>query len=164
MNSEEAHGPAGESVPAKARAVSLDEAYAYHIVKTARIMRWYWRRLMRDLGLDTTQEQWILLNRLADRDGQSPIELTDEIFFDKPNISRMLASMQRRGLVERRPDATDGRRLRIFLTPRGCEVHGRIADHVATARRQAYKGLADRDLEDLRRILRVLEQNALEAG
>lgn len=62
--------------------------------------------------------QFAQLLALYDRDGQTQAELCEEVRVEQPTMARTLARMERDGLIERRPDPTDRRRVLIFLTDR----------------------------------------------
>jgi DNA-binding MarR family transcriptional regulator len=62
--------------------------------------------------------QFAQLLALYDRDGQTQAELCEEVRIEQPTMARTLARMERDGLIERRADPTDRRRVLIFLTER----------------------------------------------
>lgn len=59
------------------------------------------------------------LAALQDGDGRSVDELAERLGLHKSNASRLAASLARRGLVRREADASDGRGLRLWATPKG---------------------------------------------
>jgi DNA-binding MarR family transcriptional regulator len=72
------------------------------------------------------------LVHLGDQPGMSPSSLSDLMLCDKSNITRIIKSMEADGLVERQAHETDGRTLRLYLTPAGRTVRERvIAAHLA---------------------------------
>jgi DNA-binding MarR family transcriptional regulator len=118
-------------------------------------------RLVQETGGDVTPEMWTVLIRLMARDGQSQSELAAATYRDRPNMTRILAGLESRGLVTRRPDAEDRRLTHVYLTP---EARGLIAatTPVATrARDRMYAGLSRKQLADLRAALRRIESNAV---
>ena len=91
-----------------------DDAPAWLIQRTARLLRVLFLRLVQEQGdVDVTPEMWTVLTRLVARDGQYQSELAAGTYRDRPNMSRILAGMEQRDLVERRPDAEDRRKTRI---------------------------------------------------
>jgi DNA-binding MarR family transcriptional regulator len=140
-------------------AQSLDQVINYLIYRSARILRNKFQRDMQTAGLEMTQEQYFILFKLWHRDGQYQAELSDEIFSDAPNITRILDGMERRRMIERRGDPDDRRKCRIFLAEEGRRIEENYHRHVYTARKNDYRGLDDADLEELRRILTIIEKN-----
>ncbi|MFG1602642.1 MarR family winged helix-turn-helix transcriptional regulator [Actinoplanes sp. NPDC049265] len=67
-------------------------------------------------------------------------------------ISHLVARLERRGLVRRRPDPDDGRYTNAVLTEEGWEVVREAAPgHVAAVRRLVFAGLDEAGLRDLAR-------------
>ncbi|MBX3525301.1 MAG: MarR family transcriptional regulator [Rhodoblastus sp.] len=81
--------------------------------------------------------------------------ISEVIGFDKAVISRSLAFMQERGLVETRFHDNNFRRQFIALTKQGLELHDRIVD---VAREREEFLLADLSDEERRVGLRLLEK------
>ncbi len=145
------------------RSVRSDDAAAFLIQRTARLLRVLFLRLIQSEDLDLTPEMWLVLSRLLARDGQYQNELADSTFRDRPNMSRILSGLEARGLVRRVPDEGDRRRIRIWLTASGREVVAATGPMAARTRDRLYAGLTKDEVEDLRRALRRIEENALEA-
>lgn len=140
--------------------VELEDSFAFLIYRTARTMRVDFLRAAAAHGFDLTPEQWFVLNKLRHQPGQSQVELSNHIFADRPNMTRILGTLERRGLVRRSPDPEDGRRLQVFLTSRGRSLHDGFNEVVQNERESLFEGLGDRDLATLKRIVGVLERNA----
>lgn len=74
-------------------------------------------------------------------DGLRIIDLCEDALLTQAGVSRLVARLERRGLVERSDDPHDGRASRISLTPEGLEVQKRVgrahARHVAKAMTRA---------------------------
>jgi DNA-binding MarR family transcriptional regulator len=84
-------------------------------------------------------------------------ELLDDVLLTQPGMSRLIARLEERGLVERADDADDRRACRIRLTSAGARAqrevglaHGR---HVAEA---MTRGLSREQLVELRDMCRAL--------
>jgi len=84
------------------------------ISDVARLLRTAFDRRVRRLGL--TRSQWLVINRLHRRPGATQSELAEMLEVEKATAGRMVDRMEKKGWVERRPDATDRRVNRLFLT------------------------------------------------
>lgn len=77
-----------------------------------------------------------MLYELANREHAVAAELTKELGLDAGYLSRILASFRRRGLMEKRPSAEDGRRSELRLTKRGrtvfASLDARARDDIGT--------------------------------
>ncbi|MEO1480615.1 MAG: MarR family transcriptional regulator [Myxococcota bacterium] len=142
--------------------LSINDSVAYHIHRTARLLRAHLLRKIRELGLNATPEQWFVLNKLQGADGQSQSELGDEIFSDRPNMTRIIEGMEKQGWVIRRPDENDQRRRLVFLTRAGRKVAEKIAAMARVERAVVFSGLSDADMAATRRLLERLEKNVSE--
>jgi DNA-binding MarR family transcriptional regulator len=74
-------------------------------------------RLIQPLGL--TVIEWYILRALYDQDGQHASELARAVGRAATSFTPILDKLQDKGLVERRPDPTDRRAVRIYLTQKG---------------------------------------------
>lgn len=139
--------------------VRIQDSVAYRVHRCARALRRHLLAMMADLDLDLTPEQWFVLNKLRQKDGQSQVELGAEIFADRPNMSRILAGMLDRGLVTRRADVEDARRHLVGLTARGRRTHDKIAKVVPGVRQAIFSGISPEDIETTMRVLERIEHN-----
>jgi DNA-binding MarR family transcriptional regulator len=85
-------------------------------------------------------------------------ELGEDVLLTQPGMSRLVARLEARGLVERAEDPDDARACRIRLTDAGTDVQRRVglshSRHVATAMTRHLDRQQLRELDDLcRRIL-----------
>lgn len=127
----------------------------------ARILRYKFHKDMRKAGLDMTQEQYFILLKLWQKDGPYQAELAHDVLGDAPNITRMLDVMARKKMIERRPDPRDRRKFRIYLGREGKRIRNLYHEQVYRSRRSDYRGLEDRDLRELKRILEAIETNIM---
>lgn len=111
---------------------------------------------------DFPPREYGVLYALADvPDGLRITDLIDDALLTQAGVSRLVARLEKRGLVERRVDPDDGRATRIALTADGRETQRRLgrahARHVARAMTRAL------DPEQLR-TLRALASALVEAS
>ncbi len=143
------------------KAPSIDVAFGYLILRSARLLRMNFLKLLSEHGHDITPEQWFLLNRLWEHEGPTQAELSDRAFNDRPNVTRMLDALERAKLVRREQDADDRRVSRVFLTEKGRALREELWPIALKGREQVYRGLSDHDYEELRRILSIIDANIL---
>jgi DNA-binding MarR family transcriptional regulator len=107
------------------------------------------------------REYGVLYALTGREDGLRITELLDDALLTQAGVSRLVARLERRGLVERRADPDDGRASRIVLTPAGREVQVRVgrehARHVAAAMTRA---LTPEQMDLLRDLSRALVAGA----
>ena len=127
-----------------------DEHIGFLISDVARLMRTAFDRRVRRLGL--TRAQWLVLTRLSRRPGASQSELADRLEVEKATAGRMVDRLERKGWVVRRPDATDRRVNRLFLSAEADRIRAGMLD------------IADQTLEDALAPLSVAERAVLGAA
>lgn len=99
--------------------------------------------------------EWRVLACLADEDGAMVTRLARLSLMEQSRLTRIIDQMAERGLVRRRSDPKDRRRVRVFLTDAGRDLAlGLIAD----AREHEARILADLGGEDAQRIKPMLEK------
>jgi DNA-binding MarR family transcriptional regulator len=75
--------------------------------------------------LDVTYPQYLVLVVLWDRNGLSVGELATTLLMDLGSLSSMLKRMEKKGLVERRRDPGDERRVVVSLSAQGSALRER---------------------------------------
>lgn len=63
--------------------------------------------------------EWRVLACLIDTDGSMVTELARYAMIEQSRLTKIIIQMDTRGLVTRRSDPKDGRRVRVFLTAQG---------------------------------------------
>ncbi|MFT7595496.1 MAG: DNA-binding MarR family transcriptional regulator [Paracoccaceae bacterium] len=79
---------------------------------------------VRQAGLRVAE--WRVLACLFDRDGAMITQLAGYALVEQSRLTRIIAQMDGRGLVSRRGDPQDGRRVRVFLTQDGRELASQL--------------------------------------
>ena len=139
----------------------LEDSFGYLINIAAQRLKYELHQTFQERGQDVTPEQWVVLNRLWEQDGLSQVELAERTFKDKPGTTRILNLLEKKKLVMRQPDESDGRVLRVYLTKPGWDIKEKL---VACAEAVLQKGSQDLTKEEitqfkllLNKLLRNLE-------
>lgn len=140
--------------------ISLDDAFAYFINRSYRLLRTHFLKMTREAGEELTPEQYFLLNKLFHQPGQAQTELAAELN-DRANVTRGLDILEKRGWSERRGDPADRRKHKVYLTAAGSALVQRLNPMILEERRRIYAGLSDLDLREFRRILGKIEANLM---
>ncbi|PQO23354.1 MarR family transcriptional regulator [Rhodobacteraceae bacterium WD3A24] len=83
--------------------------------------------IVRDRGLKVPE--WRVLASLYDSDGQMITRLAALVMMEQSRLTRIVERMDERGLVTRRDDKADRRRVRVYLTAKGKAVaHEMVAE------------------------------------
>jgi DNA-binding MarR family transcriptional regulator len=139
--------------------IILDNAMAYWIHRVYQATRNASFEVLRAEGEDVTPEQWIVLVRLWERDGRTQTELGESTYRDRPTMSRILAGMEKRGLVRRKNDPDHGKVLRVHLTARGKALREELVPKARGLVERSLRGISAKDLEVTRATLKKMFSN-----
>jgi len=139
--------------------IIVDNAIGFWIHRVYQASRNEMFRAFREKGEEVTPEQWAVLIRLWEADGPTQAELSEATFRDAPTMSRILAGMEARGLLERRPDDIDGRVRRVHLTRTGRALQKKLVPVVQRIVEQMVLGVEERDLLVTRKSLQRMFAN-----
>ncbi len=99
--------------------------------------------------------EWRVLSFLSD--GPSTIgELAAVTLLQQPTLTKVVDRMQRDGLVSRRPEPTDGRRVRVEVTERGRALVADLIPLAQSHEHQVLDGYAPAEARALKTALKTL--------
>lgn len=110
-----------------------------------------------------TLPMWRVMTELWHRGDFRLGELAERTNIDISTLSRLLVSMQRKGLIARRRSGADGRALSLTLTPHGLDFCERLAPNALYYESLAMRGLSDADIKRLKKLLTRVFENLEEA-
>jgi DNA-binding MarR family transcriptional regulator len=139
--------------------LELEDSLAYVVYRSSRLLRVQLLGLLAEAGHDLSPEQWFILHKLSIAGGRSQTELGEAIFSDRPNVSRMVVALERKGLVVRTTSPEDERTKLLNLTALGAEVSAEIAERVRAERKRTFRGLSQQELDAAITTLKKLEAN-----
>jgi DNA-binding MarR family transcriptional regulator len=139
--------------------IVVENAIGFWIHRVYQASRNEMFRAFREEGEEVTPEQWAVLIRLWERDGRAQGELSEATFRDSPTMSRIVDSMEERGLLQRRPHPDDKRVRCIHLTRRGRELEKKLVPVVETIVGKMVAGIDEKALVTTRATLRRMFAN-----
>ncbi|PPA70904.1 MarR family winged helix-turn-helix transcriptional regulator [Jeotgalibacillus proteolyticus] len=137
----------------------LDHSLGYKLFHSSRLMN---SRLIRNFkvnGFDLTYEQWQILSRLYEKDGQTQNELAIQNERDQASVSRLIDNMLKRNLVTRVPQKKDRRVNYIYLTDEAKRIRQELEDSAQKTIRQASEEISPEDLAVTLRTLDKIRKN-----
>ncbi|MGJ3239926.1 MAG: MarR family winged helix-turn-helix transcriptional regulator [Anaerolineae bacterium] len=138
---------------------SLDQAVAYIIQRTARLLRFNLDKTIAQSGADITPEQWFILFKLWNQSGVSQNTLTDPVLNDEPNITRQVTALEEKGYLMRVVDEQDKRRRLVSLTAQGRLLMVKLFPIIIDVRETIFDGITPAELDILVDILHRIEDN-----
>lgn len=108
--------------------------------------------------------EWRIMAVLGDAGAATQRELTDATLMDKVAVNRACKVLEERGLVERQPNADDGRSHLLELTDDGRAIHAEVMPMALDIESDIFSALDAHERELLRAILRRLFDQASDMG
>jgi DNA-binding MarR family transcriptional regulator len=134
---------------------------AYLVYRVERRLRTRLDEATRAHGITTTE--YVTLSVLRRRDGMSGAQLARWAFVTPQAMNVVISSLERRGLVRRRPDPAHRRVLRTSVTASGLALLERCDSSMDAIEADMLGDLAPEDVKRLRALLSDCA-HALEAG
>lgn len=145
----------------------LDEQGTYnfgvYLDRTLKAVRLDLHRRFREVGVDITPEQWVLISALYEQDGMSQAELAGNSYKDAPTVSRIIDLLARKQLVERIRLKDDRRSYQVIITEQGRAVVEKVLPAVLESRRKGWNGLSAADYAHFLHVINQVFQNFDEA-
>jgi DNA-binding MarR family transcriptional regulator len=102
-----------------------------------------------------------MLRALWEQEGQTHGELASQLHVQPATITKMLQRMEKAGFVERRPDATDQRISRVYLTDTGRAIQEAVKQVWATLEQETFAGFNLEERVLLRRFFVQIKENLI---
>ena len=144
---------------ARHRSRDLDDALAFRIHRTNRLLRTHLSRFLADVAPDVTPEQWFVIAQVAHRGPVRQVDLAEPVLGDPPNVSRLIDALVTRGHAERRPDPSDRRSWLVSLTPDGRRLADTILARAVAERSAVFTGFDESELDVLAALLDRIDAN-----
>lgn len=113
------------------------------------------RQYIHPTGL--TVIEWYILRALYETDGQHASELANAVGRAATSFTPNLDKLQKKDLIERRPDESDRRAVRIFLTDLAHKRRGEILKHAKEADKQLSEFIPQEDMQVFKNVLSLLQ-------
>lgn len=130
---------------------------------TSRLMRRRFVQRAREVGLPLNQSEASVLVRVDREPGLSQAQLAEQMDMEAISVVRLIDSLQRAGLIERRSHPCDRRIRTLWLTEAACPILQQVHAVGAEVRAQALGGVPETEREMLLDLLLTVRSN-LAAG
>ena len=100
--------------------------------------------------------EWRVLATLHNEDGAMVTTLAKISLLEQSHLTKIIDQMARRGLVTRRPDPADARRVRVHLTGEGAALAARLVADARTHEAQVMSRLGPAEADAIKPALKAL--------
>lgn len=135
------------------------EALGFVIYQTAARIRHGLAQAFAARGFDLSTEQWGVLKRLWERDGQTQRELVDQLGKEKASITRIIDLLENRGLLKRKIGQEDRRNRQIFLTATGRALEEQVVPIAYEFQTALLAELSPAKQTQMKKALRTMQEN-----
>lgn len=137
--------------------MTRDTTVGLSVHDVARMIRRDFDRRAREEGL--TRARWQVLWHLDRHQGVHQAALAEILDVAPISLTRQLERLEQKGLVERRPDPSDRRRRRLYLTEAATPALERLRELAALTRERALGGLSNEQIETFKEVLETMRGN-----
>lgn len=99
---------------------------------------------------------WRVLAILSDAQGKPIGEIARLGLYNQPTTSKIIDRLTAEGLVERRQDEADKRKMLVFITPKGQELVRTLMDDAIEHEKRSLEGYSLEEVALLKNVLRTL--------
>jgi DNA-binding MarR family transcriptional regulator len=142
------------------RAPGADDTLGFLLADTARAFRRTFGPMVARHGIGVGL--FPFLRMISERDGLTFRELSDAVHMRGPTTVDAVKEMERLGLVRRKRNADDGRKVNLFMTEKGRRVWDAVSPEVIAINQFGVAGLSKEEQSELKRLLRRVRANMTE--
>jgi DNA-binding MarR family transcriptional regulator len=166
-NSSPQLSPAEAAKPARSDADAMhrrDMKLGYLIHDISRLRRTAFDQVVKPLGV--TRAQWWVIAHLARHDGMVQTQLAEVLDVGKASLGALLDRLEMTGFIERRPELSDRRAKRVFLTKPSLRLLEQLVASETAFNAKILEGLSDTDRRELMRLLSIIREtlSSMEQG
>ena len=140
-----------------ANSTPLPETMSYLLAQVCKLHRQRADELLNEIGLHVGQE--MVLCALWDREGVTQTELGEHLSVQPATVTNALRRLERKGLVERIPDADDQRVSRVSPTAEGRQRKADVEEKWDRLEQVSFAGITSRERDLLHDLLSRVRDN-----
>ena len=126
---------------------------------TAKLAGFYFIDTFHNNGIDLSKEQWLVLKKLNDKDGQIQNDLAFITNRSKTSLTRLINTMEKKELVYRVISKEDKRINHIYLSDLGKEIFLNSLPVLKNLIIELQEGISTEDLERTKKVLSRIQNN-----
>ena len=142
--------------------VQASRRVGFLLESTTRVVKLSFTKAFKNLGIDITPEQWVIIDTLYQAGALTQNELAQAAYKNAPTVSRIIDKLEDKQFVIREADSHDRRKTTVRLTKQGKKTAEKCYPEVYKLRELSWKNLSDKDYRSLQRILDKVFRNSAE--
>ena len=141
--------------------MSLDKTLAPWLGKTMKMIDNHIQDMFHELNVSLTKTQWVLLKKLHEKDGVPQQELAYLTGRDKTSLTRLINTMEKKGLVARIPSKTDKRINHIFLTKKGIQLYDETLPIIENFVESLQENISEEEIQSTIKVIQKVQENLI---
>lgn len=137
----------------------IEEVILFQLDQATKASKIYSQRVLDDLGIKITVEQWVLLKIISESENLTQRELALKSSRDPASITRTLDILQKKGFISRENVPDNRRSYYIILTGTGDDFINTNMKIITDLRRKSVEGISKEDLNKLSDLLGRIKKN-----
>ncbi|MGC1240661.1 MAG: MarR family transcriptional regulator [Chryseosolibacter sp.] len=137
----------------------LYNSYSFLLDRTARRVKQYAQQKFKELDLNITVDQWLVLKHLYEHSSLKQNELAEILFKDNPTLTRIIDLLCEKELAIRKQHPADRRSFQVALTKQGKKKVEQMKPKIQNIRLKAWEGLSKDDFTQFKRVLDTIYNN-----
>lgn len=122
-------------------------------------MDYYIADFMKAQGINISKEQFIVLKHLQTEDGKKQNDLAFITNRSKTALTRLINTMEKKGLVKREISETDMRINHVYLTEKGKKTWDDAYPYFMQIVENLQKGISKEDLLTVQKTMEIIQEN-----
>lgn len=139
--------------------IDFENSLLPQLGKTAKIIGFYISDSFKEKGLDLSKEQWLLLKKLNDKDGQIQNDLAFITNRSKTSLTRLIHTMEKKGLVYRVASKKDKRINHIYQSELGKSYFLDSLPILKNLMDQLQREISNEDIQTTIKVLHCVQKN-----
>lgn len=116
--------------------------------------------IFRELKVDITVDQFIILKVLSNIKNLTQQELAEVLYKDKSNLSRMVESLNKKGYISRTLDIKDNRTVKkLELTQSGYELAEKLSIYALQLQKNVIDGITKEETAIVKNVMKKIRDN-----
>lgn len=137
----------------------LYNSYSFLLDRTARRVKQYAQQKFKELNLNVTVDQWLVLKHLYENERMKQNELAELLFKDNPTLTRIIDLLCEKNLTLRTQNPADRRSFHVELTKQGKKKVAQMKPKIRKIRLKAWQGLSKDDFTHFKKVLETIYTN-----
>ncbi len=132
----------------------LADSLGYHIHMTANKMHTVFSKFTEPIGV--APEQYGILMRLRENGPMTHTEIAQEASKAKPTVSRLIAALERKGMIVNKSLPNDKRTKQVHITDEGMRVLDQLIPTVEDLNQKIRESLSEQEIETFLSVLQTV--------